>query len=289
MGMATAVIALGGNALMKKGESQMAQFSNAKRAAKSIVKLVNKYRIVITHGNGPQVGNILLRSPMPIHLAVAETEGEIGYIIQQSLINELKGKKAVASIMTQVLVDKRDKAFKIPTKPIGPFYTKHEFDSLKTKYKIKKVIGGYRRVVASPKPKKIIESEVIEFLTKKGVIVIAAGGGGIPVILKNKHLVGADAVIDKDRASACLAKNIDADILYLLTDVPYVYLNFGTKKQKALKTLTVSQAKKLMNQFEEGSMRPKVESAIDFVSSKKGRKAIIGSIDSMNKGTIIKK
>ncbi len=292
----TAVIALGGNAILRREDkaSVDAQFENVKKAAHNIAKLSKKYRLVLTHGNGPQVGNIMLRSEqssaykIPLYVAVAESEGEIGYVIQQVLQNTLK--ETVVSLLTQVLVEKKDCAFRNPTKPVGPFYTKKEAMHLaKQGMIIRKVDHGFRRVVASPAPIKIIEASAIRELASSGFIVIAAGGGGIPVFMKSGKLQGVDAVIDKDLAAACLAKDVKADLLFLLTDVSCVYLNYGTKKQKPVKRLTAKTAQFYLNhkQFPAGSMGPKVQAAINFLSNNRKGKVIIGNINNPEKGTVI--
>ena len=295
------VIALGGNALLKRGEklSIGTQEKNVRAAVKSIKNITKKHHAVVTFGNAPQVGNIMIQVesalgkayPVPLHVAVAESEGEIGYLLVQALHNELK--KPVVSILTQVIVDKNDAAFKNPTKPIGPYYSKKEMTILREKgYSMKKINGGYRRVVASPKPIKIIEAPVIKKLTSMNVIAIAAGGGGIPVYKKH-GLHGIDAVIDKDLASACLAKSIGAQLLLILTDVPCAYINYGKKNQKELRKLSIKEAKKLLKEghFPAGSMGPKIQASIEFAES--GGKAIITNFASLKKamkgkaGTIV--
>ncbi len=281
------VIALGGNAIARNGDaSYKEQVKAVRKTAKQIVKLIKaRHKIIITHGNGPQVGNILLRQekskksipPMPLSVCGAESQGEIGYIIQQQLDNELKRagiKKEVVTLVTQVLVDKRDPAFKKPTKPIGPFYKK------KKKGFVYQTGKGWRRVVPSPKPKNIIEKKEIMDLIKPGRIVISCGGGGIPVIMKRKELIGVDAVIDKDRAAALLAKIVKADILLILTDVDGVYLNFGKRNQKKIRKLKLAEAQKYLKaeQFPAGSMGPKIEACIQFIKQG-GNKAIITSLE----------
>ena len=298
-----AVIALGGNVLLKRGEplSFDTQERNVRKAVKSIKNVAKNNKIIITHGNGPQVGNIMIQVesalgkayPVPLHVAVAESEGEIGYLLEQALYNELK--KPVASILTQVIVNRRDPAFKKPTKPIGPYYNKRQSMILQKKgYSMKKINGGYRRVVASPKPLRIVEAPIIKKLAFMNIIAIAAGGGGIPVFKKH-GLHGIDAVIDKDLASACLAKSIGADMLLILTDVSCVYLNYGKKDQRQLNKLTINEAKRLLAEghFPEGSMGPKIEAAIEFAEY--GGKAIITNFSSLRaavagkSGTIVTK
>lgn len=300
--MKTAVVALGGNAILKKNDEPgiTKQFANTSNAIKEIAKIVKKYRLVITHGNGPQVGNILIRVEealgkaysLPLSVCVAESEGEMGYMIEQTVHNEFRGRLPVVSVLTQVLVDKNDAAFKKPTKPIGPFYTKKRAKFLRKKFPMSEDAGrGWRRVVASPKPLKIIESEIIEKLVKNNIIVIAAGGGGIPVYMKNGKLHGIDAVIDKDLASACLANSIGADALILLTGEKYVYLNYKKKNQSAIKKMNIEQARYYMKEghFAEGSMKPKVEAAIQFLKRGRNRSVIITTPRFLNKGgTVIK-
>jgi carbamate kinase len=294
--MKTLVIALGGNMLLRKGESGTfdAQLENAKRTAKRIAGLIGRgYRVVITHGNGPQVGSILIQQEnareevpaMPLDVCVAESQGEIGYMLQRALRAELikRGiKRPVATIVTQVRVDERDEAFKNPTKPIGPFYSKQEADKLskQTGSPFKEDAGrGYRRVVPSPKPKEIVEKDAIRRMIKGGVIVIASGGGGIPVIKRGGKFRGVEAVIDKDLAAAVLAEDVKADMLIILTDVKAVFLNYrgGRGVEMELRKTTPEDAARYMKEghFAPGSMKPKVQAAIDF--SLKGGKTIITS------------
>ncbi len=295
--MKSIVLALGGNAILKKNEkpSIQTQFKNTKRAMKSIANLVKKYSIVITHGNGPQVGNILIRTEeaikkayaLPLFMCVAQSEGEMGYMIAQSLYNELKKRgiyKPIISLLTQVLVDRKDKAFENPTKPIGPYYSKKRIKELRKKFPIVIYRHACRRAVPSPKPLKIIEANIIKNLIKTS-IVIAAGGGGIPVYKRGKELHGIDAVVDKDLASACLAKNIGAEMLIMLTDVPYVALNYKKKNQKNILKMNVKDAIKYtkMGEFEEGTMKPKIEAAIDFLKNSKGKKVIITNFSLVEK------
>jgi carbamate kinase len=237
---------------------------------------------------------------MPLDVLGAETEGLIGYILQEQLSNKLRSKKIkrnIATLITQTLVSKKDSAFSNSTKFVGPFYTKKEADLLKNKFVIKKDSNrGYRRVVPSPKPIKIIESKIISKLISKKYIVIAAGGGGIPVILENKNLKGVEAVIDKDLSSSCLGNDIQADLLLILTDVDRVYLNYGKKNQIPVKKMKTKEAKKYMKegQFPEGSMGPKIQAAINFLKNEK-RKVIITNIENTEKalmgktGTLITK
>ena len=300
------VIALGGNALSSSGKVIYKDLiENIKKTCKQLTPIIKKHKVVITHGSGPQVGYLALQNElarkqvpsMPLDILGAESQGLIGYPLEEQLVNTLRGhKKDVATILTQVLVDKKDPAFHNPTKFIGPFYTKQQAQKLRNKYTIKKDADrGYRRVVPSPKPIKILEANTIKKLLKT-TTVIAAGGGGIPVIEENGKLRGIEAVIDKDLASACLANSINAPLLVIVTSVPYVYLNFGTKKQKALKEVTLEEARDfyMQDHFPAGSMGPKIEAAINFLE-KKGKKAIICSSENLQKalnnksGTIITK
>lgn len=310
--MSKIVIALGGNAL---GNNPKEQLSLLESVAKIIVDLVKDgNKIVLTHGNGPQVGQILLamdysangevHTPsMPFPECGSMSQGYIGYQLQQCLQDELNRQNIVkdcATLITQVLVDKDDSAFQNPTKPIGMFYTKEEAEEIEREkgYQFVEDSGrGYRRVVPSPKPIDIIEKNVIKQLIDNDNIVIAVGGGGIPVINTGRIelLEGIEAVIDKDRSAALLAREIDADILLILTAVDKVYLNYNTSEQKALDELTVKEAMSYIESghFAKGSMLPKVEACIDFVQNTKGKKAIIGSLEKAsdaingNSGTII--
>jgi len=294
--MKTLVIALGGNMLLRKGESGTfdAQLENAKRTAKRIAGLIERgYRVIITHGNGPQVGSILIQQEkgrdevpeMPLDVCVAESQGEIGYMLQRALRAELIKRginKPVATIVTQVRVDENDPAFKNPTKPIGPFYSKKEAAKLsrQTHSIFKEDAGrGYRRVVPSPKPKEIVEKDAIKRMIKGGVIVIASGGGGIPIVRRGGKFRGVEAVIDKDLAAAVLAEDVKADMLIILTDVKAVFLNYRGEKgcEMELRKTTAEDAGRYMKEghFAPGSMGPKVQAAIDFAL--KGGKTIITS------------
>lgn len=292
------VVALGGNALQASGKpaTAEAQLEVVKNTTRYIADLIGEgYKVVIAHGNGPQVGRIVLQNEaanditpaMPFDVCGAMSQGMIGYHIQQALKNELQkrgNKKAVSTIVTQVVVDKEDSAFKNPTKPIGPFYTEEEANLLKKEkgYDIVEDAGrGFRRVVASPIPKRIVEIDTVETLVDSGAVVITVGGGGIPVIEENGELKGVAAVIDKDLASEKLAEDLDADTLLILTAVDKISLNFRKPNQVDLDDITVAEAKKYIEEghFASGSMLPKVEAAIKFAESKKGRVAIIASLD----------
>jgi carbamate kinase len=294
MKMKTIVIAIGGNSLIKDAEhrSVVDQYAAVVETAHHIADLVARgFRVVITHGNGPQVGFILLRSEhsrgllheVPLDSIGADTQGAIGYQIQQAMQNDFRRRgltKSVATVVTQALVDKNDPAFQKPTKPIGQFYKKEEAeDRMRVeKWSMVEDAGrGWRRVVASPKPTRIIEADAIKHLVASGCIVIAAGGGGIPVVQDEQgDLHGAAAVIDKDLASAVLAKEIAADMLVISTAVEKVYLNFGKPDQKALDRLTVAEAKQYMTEghFKPGSMLPKIQACIQFIENG-GKEALI--------------
>ena len=296
--MSKIVIALGGNAL---GKNPTEQLSLLEKVAKIIVDLVkNGNKIVLTHGNGPQVGQIVLamdyasngevKTPsMPFPECGSMSQGYIGYQLQQCLQDELERQAVVkdcVTLITQVLVDPNDSAFQNPTKPIGMFYSKEDAIKIEKEkgYQFVEDSGrGYRRVVPSPKPIDIIEKRVIKLLVDNDNIVIAVGGGGIPVIKTSKIelLEGVEAVIDKDKSGALLAKEIDADILLILTAVDKVYLNYNTEKQVALDVLTVEEAEKYIREghFAKGSMLPKIEACIDFVKNSNNKIAIISSLD----------
>ncbi|BDQ03198.1 MAG: carbamate kinase [Ignavibacterium sp.] len=286
----TAVVALGGNALLRGNEigTIQQQEKNTYDTCINLIKLLKQdYNLVITHGNGPQVGNIMLRNEagyntykipkMPLDICVADSQGGIGYMIERQMKNiltENKLRKNVVTLVTQVLVDKDDPAFENPSKPIGPFYLKEEADLLARinnfVFKEDARKRGWRRVVASPQPKDIINKKIIKELVRKGNIVIAAGGGGIPVYQdKNKMLHGVEAVIDKDLASALLANEIEADEFFILTDVPKVYINFNKPNQQQLDFIKVSDAKKYYEagEFGAGSMGPKILAALSFVEN----------------------
>ncbi|MCF7929883.1 MAG: carbamate kinase [Acholeplasmataceae bacterium] len=304
--MSRYVISLGGNALGNNASEQKALL---KHVAQAIYPLIEEqHDIVIVHGNGPQVGMINLafsESPstpmMPFAECGAMSQGYIGFHIQNALYNimqEKKHQRPISTIVSQVLVDVNDTAFQNPTKPIGSFYSKEQsLELIKTQgYTMVEDAGrGYRRVVASPKPIDIIEKESILALLKNHQIVIAAGGGGIPVILKDGKLVGVDAVIDKDFASAKMAEIIEADELIILTAVDYVFLDFNTPNQRTLKTTTLKELEELLkdNHFKKGSMLPKIEACMSFVKATK-RPAVIASLEhasdafKQQSGTIIK-
>lgn len=308
------VVALGGNAILSTDPSAQAQEAALVETARYLVKLIqNGDELIITHGNGPQVGNLLLqhlkanseKNPaFPLDSLVAMTEGSIGFWLQNALENALVDaniEKSVASVVTQVIVDKDDPAFADPSKPIGPFYSEEEAkaESEKTGATFKEDAGrGWRKVVASPKPIGIKEINSIRTLLNDGQIVIAAGGGGIPVIEnENGYLDGVEAVIDKDFASQLLAELVEADVFIVLTGVDYVYINYNKPNQERLERVTVSQLQEYIKQgqFAPGSMLPKVEAAIDFVTHHPAGKAAITSLSNLGalieseSGTIIVK
>ena len=292
-----AVIAFGGNAILRGNEIGTIdqQEKNTYDTCEKLIKLLEDgYNIVITHGNGPQVGNILLRNEagfnqykipkMPIDICVADSQGGIGYMIERQMrnvLNDYHVDRNVVTLVTQVLVDIKDPAFENPTKPVGAFYIKEEADLL-TKannwiFKEDQRKRGWRRVVASPQPMDIMNKAMISELVERGHIVVAVGGGGIPIFKhENNHLEAIEAVIDKDLASSLLATMINADTFYIFTDVPKVYLNFNTKNQIALDELKISDAKKYLSegQFAMGSMGPKILAAVNFVENG-GEEAII--------------
>jgi carbamate kinase len=293
----TAVVALGGNAITKKGEEDTIarQFANTRESLRGIVGLIRDgYNLAITHGNGPQVGNAVLRVELargkapvlPLGICVADTEGGMGYMIEQSLGNRLRKEKIrreVVTVVTQVIVDKNDPSIKSPTKFIGQFYSKAEAKRLAKQngWVVREDRGKmWRRVVPSPIPLQIVEKKTIKTLVRNGIIVISAGGGGIPVYVENDgKLEGVDAVIDKDRASAVLARDIDAELLLILTEVEKVALHYGTLLQQNLDRLTVEEARKYLAEkhFPSGSMGPKIEAAIQFLEAG-GKEVIITSI-----------
>ena len=292
--MKTLVIAIGGNSLITDARHQSVpdQYAAVVETVRHITDLLEHgYRIVITHGNGPQVGFILRRSEhsrgilheVPLDSIVADTQGALGYQIQQGLENEFRRRgltTSVATIVTQTLVDRNDPAFAKPSKPIGEFYTREQAEERMRveHWKMVEDAGrGWRRVVASPRPVRIIESGVIKHLAGGGYVVIAAGGGGIPVIADEKGMLsGAAAVIDKDLASAVLAAQIGADLLVISTAVEKVCLNFGSPIQRALDTMTVADAKRYIAEghFLAGSMLPKIEACIHFVEQRRGTAVI---------------
>lgn len=282
-----AVVALGGNALLRSGQkgTYAEQLQNVKDTCGSLMQLVYRnYNVVIGHGNGPQVGNVLLQhdagrkmyelQAMPMDFCVAETQGSIGYMIERTLRNELVAaslKRGVVTMVTEVVVDRNDERFANPTKPIGPYYSKEHADRIAAEdgsiFREDPKGNGWRKVVPSPAPLEIVNVDIVKRLASEGNIVITAGGGGIPVYRDGNQLCGVEAVIDKDLASALTAVQIGADEFYILTDVPKVYINFRKPDEKALDTITVAEAERYIEekQFSEGSMLPKVKAALYFV------------------------
>lgn len=282
--MSATVVALGGNALMRPGERGTAaeQLANLRRAVGALRPLLGE-NLVLTHGNGPQVGNELLRQeraadeapPLPLWLAVAQTQAEIGALIAA----ELRPYVTPACVLTHVRVAPDDPAFDRPTKPIGPFYSNEQGEQLQRERgwaMVSDANRGYRRVVPSPQPLEVVELDVIRRLAESGCVVIACGGGGIPVVRRGDRLTGIDAVIDKDRASALLAHELGAERLIILTEVPAVYRNFGEPDEEELRTLTAVEAETLLPELAEGSMRPKVEAALAF-----GHETLITNFDAL--------
>lgn len=296
--MSKVVVALGGNAL---GKSPAEQLELVKNTASSLIGLISAgNEVVISHGNGPQVGQINLgmsyaaehgqSAAFPFPECGAMSQGYIGYHLQQSLQNELRKRgmtKDVATIVTQIIVDPADTAFQNPTKPIGAFYTKEEADSIAEDkgYIFKEDAGrGWRQVVPSPTPKRIVELNSIKTLIEANELVIAGGGGGVPVVETEEGLKGVPAVIDKDRSSALLADNVGADKLIILTAVDYVAINFNKPDQKNLENISVEEAKKYIDegQFAAGSMLPKVQACMSFVEGHPEREAIITSLSGLD-------
>lgn len=289
-----ALVAFGGNALLSESQRglQAEQMANARRAAAMMLSIVRKgYELVIVHGNGPQVGNLLIQMeeasnkvpPYTLDVCDAMTEGSMGYMLERALTNELRRlsiDKEVVSLVTQVVVDKDDPAFEKPTKPIGPFYPKYRAQTLAREKKwamVEDAGRGYRKVVASPKPIDIVPKRVVRDLVETGRIVIAAGGGGVPVIINGRGLFeGVEAVIDKDYAASLLAREIGADLFIILTAIERVYVNFGRPDQAEVPVLTADEARKHLadGQFPPGSMGPKIRAAIEYIEAG-GREVLI--------------
>jgi carbamate kinase len=283
------LVALGGNALLRRGQALSAenQLDNIKRAASQLARVAVHHQLVLTHGNGPQVGLLALQSAAytkvdayPLDVLGAQTEGMIGYLLEQELANLLPKSQTVTTLLTRVEVDPKDPAFKKPTKPIGPMYTLAESQQVvATKHWTMAPDGeSFRRVVASPKPLRVIGLDSIRYLLQHGVLVIAAGGGGIPVAqgTDGHSLHGVEAVIDKDLCSGLLARELEVDCLIIATDVEAVYLDWGLPSQHAIENITPKNLARHV--FPAGSMEPKVEAAIEFALAT-GKKAIIGSLD----------
>jgi carbamate kinase len=290
------LVALGGNALVRKGQRGTIeeQFENLRLPLSQIARLSRRYRIIVTHGNGPQVGNLMLQQEccdavprLPLEILVAQTQGQIGYMIESTLDNEFMKlgrdeKQYFVSLLSYVVVDETDPAFENPTKPIGPVFS--EEAAAKLPYRTVKTAKGYRRVVASPQPLTIVEKREIRKLIDMGFVVISCGGGGIPVIKDRKTFHGVDAVIDKDLASARLAGEVGVDILVVATDVEGVALSHGTDHQRFLRKLTLAEAEKYLEagEFPPGSMGPKVQACMQFLRGG-GKRAVITSIEYIEK------
>lgn len=298
-----AVVAFGGNALLRSGQkgTYQEQIENVTATCKSLLDLIKQdYNIVIGHGNGPQVGTVMLQheagnkifglEAMPMDFCVSETQGSIGYMIEQgfrNIFNQENIQRNVVTLVTQVEVSSEDPMFLNPTKPVGPYYSEEEAEAYAAAtgsvFREDPKGNGWRKVVASPKPLKVANINIVKELATAGHIVITVGGGGIPVIVKDGFTRGIEAVIDKDLASALTAVEIGADEFYILTDVPKVYLNFKKPNEKALDTITIAEAKQYLEegQFTEGSMAPKVRAAIYFVENG-GKECIITEAGQLN-------
>ncbi|MBW2057147.1 MAG: carbamate kinase [Deltaproteobacteria bacterium] len=290
------LIALGGNALIQRGQEGTAaqQMENLKVPARQIARLSRDYRIIVTHGNGPQVGNILLQQEscdevpkLPLEILVAQTQGQIGYMIESTLDTALMEigidtEQLLVNVITYVVVDQNDPAFDNPSKPIGPVYSEEKAAALP--YPTRKTAKGYRRVVASPRPVTVIEKREIRKLVDMDFIVICCGGGGIPVVRQGRAFAGVDAVIDKDLCSAKLAEEVGVDSLIIATDVEGAAINYGKPNQKILRSLTLEDMARFWEEghFPPGSMGPKVEAAMDFLD-KGGKRAVITSIENIEK------
>ncbi|WP_432228314.1 carbamate kinase [Enterococcus faecalis] len=308
--MSLNVIALGGNAILDTDPTDEGQKAVVNHAAKYIAEFVAKgEQVIVCHGNGPQVGNLLLQQKageseknpaLKLDTCVAMTQGSIGYWLQNALTNEFEKRniaKPVISVVTQVRVDKEDPSFKKPSKPIGPFYTKEEADAEAAKdgsTYVEDAGRGYRKVVPSPMPKEIVEKEAVRALVEADVLTICSGGGGIPVVAEDGQYVGVEAVNDKDFSARVLAENVDADRLIILTGVDNIYINYNQPDQKALEQISVAEAEEYIKEghFAAGSMLPKIEAALDFVKGDGKRKAIITSIENLENidkeaGTVI--
>ena len=291
----TVVVALGGNALLKRSDPMTAdaQRANVRIACKALAPLAEKYDLVIAHGNGPQVGLLALQAaaysaddPYPLDVLGAQTQGMIAYMVEQELGNLLPYEKPLATVLTMVEVDAHDPAFNDPTKFVGPCYDKSQADELAADkgWAFKPDGDSWRRVVASPKPKHIFELAPIRWLIEKGTVVICAGGGGIPTVYLpdgTRTLVGIEAVIDKDLAGELLAEKLDADIFVMATDAPGVYAHWGTPAQELLGWVTTEELSG--HEFAAGSMGPKVEAAVKFADSAAGRRAAIGRLEDISR------
>lgn len=293
-----ALIAFGGNAILPESQRglQSEQMKNAQKAARLMIHVVKKgYDLIIVHGNGPQVGNLLIQMeesitkipPFSLEVCDAMTEGSMGFMLEKAIINELRKNsldKEVATLVTQVVVDREDPAFENPSKPIGPFYTKYRAHMLTREKKWKMIEDsgrGFRKVVPSPKPIDVVPKRIIRDLIRSGKIVIASGGGGIPVIINGRGFFeGVEAVIDKDYAASLIAREVKVDLFIILTNVERVYLNYGTPEEKPIEAMTAEQAKGYIaqGQFPPGSMGPKIKAAVEFIESG-GKEVLITSAD----------
>lgn len=292
-----AVVAFGGNALIKKGQegTQWEQLENARETARSLIPILKDgYGLVLVHGNGPQVGNILIQveeavtkvPPLSLDVCVAMSEGSIGYLLEVALLNELKrqrlARQRVVTLVTEVVVDQKDPGFRRPTKPIGPFYPRFRADFLMHRQgwtMVEDAGRGWRKVVPSPRPLEVVQKEAIRSAVEDGAVVIAGGGGGIPVYrTREGELRGVEAVIDKDYTASLIASDLGADLFVILTGVDQVSTHFGKPEQKGLRSMDVAEARahQAAGQFPEGSMGPKIRAAIEFVESS-GREVLITS------------
>lgn len=283
------VVALGGNALLRRGEPLTAdnQRKNVRIAAESLAPIAREHQLVITHGNGPQVGLLALQSAAysavegyPLDVLGAESQGMIGYMIEQELDRILDSQPPTVTLLTQVEVDPGDPAFRDPSKFVGPVYTREEAERLaqERSWAVKQDGDTWRRVVPSPVPRRILDSKVVDLLLNHGIVVVCAGGGGVPIVRRQDELLGVEAVIDKDRASALLAKELHADMFAMVTDVDAIYVDYGKPSQRALGT--ISPAELAGYAFPAGSMGPKVESACDFAQAT-GNRTVIGSLSNV--------
>ncbi len=302
-----ALIAFGGNALLPENQRgiQEEQMKNAEKAAQLMAHIIRKgYELIIVHGNGPQVGNLLIQMeeavtkvpPYSLDLCDAMTEGSMGFMLERAITNELRRHsidKEVITLVTQVVVDRNDPAFDSPTKPVGPFYTRYRAQQLarEKKWTVVEDAGrGYRKVVPSPKPIDVVPKWIIRDLVQASRIVVAAGGGGIPVILNNRGLFeGVEAVIDKDYAASLIAREVKVDLFIILTGIEEVYINFGKPDQREMPVLTVDEAQKYLEegQFPPGSMGPKIQAAIDYI--KAGGKEVLITKASHLKAALLKR
>jgi len=293
-----ALIAFGGNAILPESQRglQSEQMKNAQKAARLMTHVVKKgYDLIIVHGNGPQVGNLLIQMeesitkipPFSLEVCDAMTEGSMGFMLEKAIINELRKNsldKEVATLVTQVVVDREDPAFESPSKPVGPFYTKYRAQILTREKKWKMIEDsgrGFRKVVPSPKPIDVVPKKIIRDLVHAGKIVIASGGGGIPVIINGRGFFeGVEAVIDKDYAASLIAREVKVDLFIILTNVERVYLNYGTPEESPIETMTAKQAKDYIaqGQFPSGSMGPKIKAAVEYIESG-GKEVLITSAD----------